>query len=255
MRKLLTIILSLLMTLFIGAMTACENSSFEETQVSNIFLSKTELELGVGETYTLVATISPNTSNVVLQWTSSDLTVATVKDGKVTALSEGNVVIKVEEPNGLLAVCNVTVKMKTGKLTGDVSYKYNNYVGNKPDTGAQVILVSKKVKSLPDNVGYGIMKDAGEGVYSIKVDGSGKYTFDRLPIGEYYVVIISRNTNENMDYVTGTRSWGDVYLLFSETGKEKALSTAKVFKTRTTTITIEYGETTTYSYDFGITWV
>lgn len=198
MRKLLTIILSVLMVFFMGTMVACgnkgdniesshnnssSNSSTENVKVSNIFLSKTELELGIGESFTLIATISPITANVDLQWSSSNETVATVIDGKVTAVSEGSVVIKVEEPNGLLSVCNVTVRIKTGKVTGDVSYKYNNYVGNKPDTGATIFLISKNVKTLPDKIGLGLSSNT-EGVYRTEVDGSGKYTFDRIPVGK-----------------------------------------------------------------------
>lgn len=57
-----------------------------------------------------------------------------------------------------------------------------------------------------------------------------------------------------MDYVTGIGSWGDVYLLFSEKGQENALLTAKINKTRTHKISIVDGDTTTYSYDFGITY-
>lgn len=257
MKKLLTIIISVVLSVLaistIGLIIARKSCNSKSTQVSNIFLSKTTLELGVGETFNLVATISPNTADATLLWSSSNPNVATVTNGKVTAISKGYTVIKVEAPNGLLTVCNVTVIIKTGKLTGDVSYKYNNYIGNKPDTGTLVILISKNVKRLPDDIDE-IFTNKCEKVYCTEVDGSGKYVFDKIPIGEYFLVLISKNTNDDYFSVKGKDSWGNAYLLFSEKGKKSAENFAKMRKTRNTTITIENGETVTYSYDFGITY-
>ena len=233
-----------------------EKETEKKPEVNNIFLSKSELSLGIGETVNLIATVSPGNVETTLTWSSSDDFVVEVNDqGKVTAKSEGDAVIKVEAPNGVLAVCNVTVKIKTGKVTGTVTYKYNNYVGNKADTGALVILVSKSVTSLPDSLGLGLISGLPEGCYGKKVDGSGNYTFDNVPTGEYYLIIVSKNTNENMDRVTGYGSWGGAYSLFSDEGKENALLHAKLHKTRTTSITVLDGQTTTYSYDFGITYI
>ena len=233
-----------------------EKETEKRIEVNNIFLSKGELTLGIGETANLIATVSPGNVETTLMWSSSDDSVAEVSNqGEVTAKSEGDAVIKVEAPSGVLAVCNVTVKIKTGKVTGTVTYKYNDYVGNKADTGAKVILVSKSVTSLPDSLGLGMISELPEGCYGKKVDGSGNYTFDNVPTGEYYLIIISANTNENMDRVTGYNSWGGTYSLFSDKGKEHALRNAKLFKTRTTSITVSDGQTTTYSYDFGITYI
>lgn len=146
---------------------------------------------------------------------------------------------------------------KTGTVTGEVTWLYNNFIGNKPDKGAPVILISTKVKSLPDRLGYGISLenlDLPEGVYTTTVTGTGNYTFDNVPIGDYYLVIISNNTNEKTDQVTGSGSWGEAYALFSEQGQEYALTTAKLHKTRSTKIKVSDGETTNYSYDFGMTY-
>jgi uncharacterized protein YcfL len=232
--KLLSAILALclVLTLFVACSSDPTNNVNQGQQtgkVNNIFLSKSELTLGVGETTNLIATVSPGNVETTLMWSSSDDSVAEVSNqGEVTAKSEGDAVIKVEAPNGVLAVCNVTVKIKTGKVTGTVTYKYNNYVGNKADTGALVILVSKSVTSLPDSLGLGMISELPEGCYGKKVDGSGNYTFDNVPTGEYYLIIISANTNENMDRVTGYNSWGGTYSLFSDKGKEHALRNAKL---------------------------
>ena len=234
-----------------------EKETEKKPEVNNIFLSKSELTLGIGEIANLIATVSPGNVEAILTWSSSNDSVAEVSDqGKVTAKSEGDAVIKAEAPNGILAVCNVTVKIKTGRVTGTITYKYNDYVGNKADTGATVILVSKSVTSLPDSVGIGMTVELPDGCYGKTVDGSGNYTFDNVPIGEYYLIIISKNTNpnKNLGHEFYSYCWGGVYSLFSETGKEYALNYAKYYNTWTPSITVLDGQTTTYSYDFGITY-
>ena len=225
-------------------------------EINNIFLSKSELMLGIGETANLVATVSPGNVETTLTWSSSDASVAEVSDqGKVTAKSEGDAVIKVEAPNGVLDVCNVTVKIKTGSISGNVTYKYNNYVGNKPDTGTVVFLISKKVTSLPDSMGYGWTWDVDdyEGVYATKVDGSGNYILNDIPVGEYYIVLISENTNSGK-LNAGATYWGPVYRMFSKEGKERADNQAFMSKIKYESVTISDGKTTSFSHDFGITY-
>jgi len=228
----------------------------KKPEINNIFLSKSELTLGIGETANLIATVSPGNVEMTLTWSSSDDSIAEVNNqGEVTAKSEGDAVIKVEAPNGVLAVCNVTVKIKTGSISGNVTYKYNNYVGNKPDTGTVVFLISKKVTSLPDSMGYGWTRDVDdyEGVYATEVDGSGNYILNDIPVGEYYIVLISENTNTGKQNA-GAMYWGPVYNMFSEEGKERADSQAFMSKIEYESVTISEGKTTSFSHDFGITY-
>lgn len=236
--------------------TEKEEQTLAKIEVNNIFLSKSELTLGVGETASLIATISPSNAENTLTWSSSNDDVASVDDnGTISAKSAGDVVIKVEADNGILAVCTVTVKVKTGSVTGNVTYKYNNYVGNKPDTGTEVILVSTSITSLPDHIAAVVkMNSLPEGCFYTKVDGSGNYTINNVPVGEYYIVLLSANTNENRNSVSGYLSWGKVYGMFSKEGQESALVMARIYKTRTSKITVYEDQTTTYSYDFGITY-
>ena len=234
-----------------------ENQTEKSPEVNNIFLSKSELSIGVGEIANLTATVSPGNVKTTLTWSSSDNSVAEVNSqGQVTAKAEGDAVIKVEAPNGVLAVCNVTVKIKTGSISGNVTYKYNNYVGNKPDTGTVVFLISKKVTSLPDSMGYGWTWDVDdyEGIYATEVDGSGNYILNDIPVGEYYIVLISENTNTG-ESNAGVRYWGaSLYYKFSEEGRKYADSLAFLSKIETESVTISDGKTTSFSHDFGITW-
>ena len=81
--------------------------------VSFITLDKFIAEVVRGETVTLTATVSPvDADNTALAWSSSDETVATVKDGVVTTLKAGEAVITATTTDGrnLSAACMVTVK-------------------------------------------------------------------------------------------------------------------------------------------------
>ena len=58
----------------------------EIIEVTSISLNQTSLTLEVGENYTLTATVLPaNATDKSVTWSSSELSVATVKNGKVTA--------------------------------------------------------------------------------------------------------------------------------------------------------------------------
>lgn len=88
-------------------------------QKSSIKLSKNSLTLSMADvrTYTLKVVKAESTSK--LKWKSSDNSVATVKNGKVTAKGTGTAKITVSA-NGVTATCKVNVKdtaVKTVKLS------------------------------------------------------------------------------------------------------------------------------------------
>lgn len=77
-----------------------------------ITLDQTEVEVPIGETFTLTATISPdNTTDNTVTWASSDPEVATVEDGVVTCVGVGEAIITATTTNGLTATCTVKVQM------------------------------------------------------------------------------------------------------------------------------------------------
>ena len=73
------------------------------------------LDMAVGQTHQLKAVVTPEGAVAEdVQWTSSKESVATVKDGIVTAVSEGKAVIAVSCNGGkLTAECEVTVSKQT----------------------------------------------------------------------------------------------------------------------------------------------
>lgn len=85
--------------------------SSKDINVSEVSITPETLSLKIGESGTLTATVSPeNATNKKLNWTSSAEAVATVADGVVTAVAEGESIITVtSEDGGKTATCNVTV--------------------------------------------------------------------------------------------------------------------------------------------------
>ena len=89
--------------------------------VTGVSLDRTSLSLTEGETYSLVATVTPsNATNKSVTWSSNNTPVATVSSsGVVTAKAAGSATITVKTADGTkTATCAVTVKAKTISVTG-----------------------------------------------------------------------------------------------------------------------------------------
>lgn len=92
--------------------------------VTGVSVSPTNMTLEVGKTSTITATVSPdNATNKNVNWTSSNTSVATVSDGVVTAVAEGNATITATTVSGgYTASCTVKVvgKYPEGTFVNDV---------------------------------------------------------------------------------------------------------------------------------------
>ena len=87
--------------------------------VTSITLDKTSLSMQVGETETLTATIKPDdATDKTVVWTSSDGSVASVSNGKITALKSGKATITAKSGT-CSAECMVTVSVNTESITLD----------------------------------------------------------------------------------------------------------------------------------------
>jgi len=75
----------------------------------SITLNASTTNLYEGETKTLKAEIQPSDSTESISWTTSDSSVATVKDGIVTAVKEGTATITAYTESGKTATCFVSV--------------------------------------------------------------------------------------------------------------------------------------------------
>lgn len=80
-------------------------------KVTSVAVSPTSLNLEVGQTGTLTATVKPdNATNKTVTWTTSNDKVATVVNGVVTAVGKGTATITAAA-DGKTAACTVTVKV------------------------------------------------------------------------------------------------------------------------------------------------
>jgi hypothetical protein len=94
--------------------------------------------------------------------------------------------------NILMLICisaiAVSCSKGTGSITGNVYWKYNDYVGNKPDAGTEVRLFSTSDTSFHQKT---------------ECDIKGDFKFDNVPVGDYILVFDSENTNDRASsYIT-----------------------------------------------------
>lgn len=106
-----------------GNEVACEavNGSItlkaKTVAVTSVAVSPKTLNLEVGQTGTLTATVKPdNATNKTVTWTTSNDKVATVANGVVTAVGKGTATITAAA-DGKTATCTVTVKVPAHKHT------------------------------------------------------------------------------------------------------------------------------------------
>ncbi len=103
-----------------------------------ISLNKTALDLEIGNNADLEAVIaSDKIKGAPLVWTSSDVGVASVNGGTVTAVSAGTAVITVSAGEGYSASCAVSVTARTGEAAYSVTE-----IDAAPDGGGLLIKVT-----------------------------------------------------------------------------------------------------------------
>lgn len=90
------------------------NGGTQTVAVTGVTLNKNELTLEIGGEETLTATVAPdNATDKTVTWSSSAPTIATVANGKVTAVAEGTATITATTANNKTATCAVTVNAAT----------------------------------------------------------------------------------------------------------------------------------------------
>ena len=107
------------------ALPACDNDEpgdnggAQTVAIESVTLDKNELTLNVGDEEMLTATVSPDdATDKTVTWSSDNTAVATVANGKVTAVSAGTATITAKA-GGKSATCTVTVN---SALTEDTDF-------------------------------------------------------------------------------------------------------------------------------------
>lgn len=101
-------VLGAALALSLAAFAACDQETEEQVAATGITLSAETLDLTVGETETLTATVEPADSTDTVEWSTDDGAVATVSDGVVTAVAAGTATITATAGDAS-ASCTVTV--------------------------------------------------------------------------------------------------------------------------------------------------
>ena len=173
----------------------------KEIPVTKVTLNKKSTTLEIGKTETLTAKVIPtNATNTKVTWTSSNDSVATVSNGKVTAKKAGSTTIIVKtEDGGMTASCTVTVKEKEPDAAKPIVpsssvYKYEGstfkyYVTSTNRYYLTYIWMQdpyNQIKKLDANTAkYGkVLKDS---------EITGSYTLQRTSVGEMMNGYISHN--------------------------------------------------------------
>ena len=95
------------------------------TAPTGITLSKSTTNLVVGHSTTVTAAVTPSTaSNKTVSWTSSDTSIATVSNGRITAVGGGTATVTAKTSNGLTAT--VTVKVTVPVISISLSRERAN---------------------------------------------------------------------------------------------------------------------------------
>lgn len=118
----------------------------EDIAVKSISLNKTLINLEIGETYILTATISPSdATNTIIIWSSDNEAVATIEEGKITAKSEGTATITATTKDGdYTATCKVTVTKKditSASMPGNKEQDNTLADGELPKTGSLTYII------------------------------------------------------------------------------------------------------------------
>lgn len=164
----------LAMTNFIGCKNDDDDDGDETVAVTEVKITSTVTEVTVGKTITLKAEVLPaDATNKTVTWTSSDATVATVKDGVVTGVKAGEATITASA-GGKNATVKVTVKAaatsggETGGETGTTTGFENTYwVLEEEVSDVSGIKITLK------NIVYTYIKDSTNGtIYFANIDSA-----------------------------------------------------------------------------------
>ncbi|MBQ4069235.1 MAG: Ig-like domain-containing protein [Lachnospiraceae bacterium] len=151
--------------------------------------------LGEGEAYQLTAVFEADTEEKI-SWSSLDNTVATVKDGVITAKGKGSTVIVGRTSSGSQAVCCVTVEDANIKSKG-ISFINSKHV---LEIGEKLMVIPQVSIMLRDNK----IRWSVSGKNVAKVDSKGVVT--ALAPGRAKIIVTDTKTGKSASYYVYVRN-------------------------------------------------
>ena len=162
------------------------NNTTAKPTPTSIKIQPTTISLGAGESCTLTKSVYPSNASTSYTWSSSNTSVATVSNGKVTAKKSGTAYITVKTSNGKTAQCKVTVKpaptsVKTNptSVTLGVGEKYT--ISENTNSGSYANAANLKWST------------SNSGVATVAKGSANKATITARGIGTAYIKITLYN--------------------------------------------------------------
>lgn len=214
---------------------------------TDITLNKDTLTIARGETATLTATVEPADTTDNVAWSSADNTIATVKDGVVTAVGQGETTITATCGNQT-ATCKVIVNKAT--LTGEVTISGDAVFG---------VTLTAEYKGNADNVEYTWYREGKE----MPVGTKNIYTITEGDIGKALTVWVSDTDNFNgMKKATTAKvekATQDAPAVPVIEAKENVITVTNVdpdaeYMLMGDVTDFEFGKATTFNVNYGMTY-
>ena len=174
--------------------------------VESVTLNKTELTLEPSGTETLIATVKPdNATDKSVTWTTSNAEIATVADGKVTAVKEGEAIITAKAGDKQ-ATCKVTVK-KSAVPVQSVTLNRTSVTLEEGQTTTLTATISPNdadeqtvtwstSNSAAATVSNGVVTAVAEGTAVIKASVGGKEASCTVTVKKSVVAVTSVTLNK-----------------------------------------------------------
>lgn len=216
--------------------------------VTGVQLDKETLDLHVGDTATLTATVEPyNAANKKVTWSSSDETVATVdENGNVTAVAAGTAVITVATADGnKTATCQVTItEIKTEKFV----------LTDKLEAGGEYLIVRDGTVGSADSRA---LKNPGGSTSGVQISATNGKTTVTVQEGNYIEtadedIVWTATENGEGFYLTNNGDYLEVYQQKLDVFKGEAKQPARYWKYEDSQLTHIGGGSPYYvTYDSG----
>lgn len=147
--------------------------------ITGVSLDPSSKTLVVNEEFTLQATVTPADADQSVTWSSSDETVASVKNGRVKALKAGKATITATaSDNEHYAICEVTVSVPTGieeLLTSNRVQARDGYIMIEPVTTVETLITDMTGRIIyHDRITDKVQISVSEGLYLVRLSNNQK---------------------------------------------------------------------------------
>ncbi len=158
----------------------------ETISVTGISLDVSSLELTIGDTYRLIATLTPsNASDKTITWKSSDESVASIDNGLLTALKVGSASITATA-GSYNATCEVEVKDNTPSVVNVTGISVDEEIFLLKGNNAQLHYYISPSNATNKNVSW---KSSNNSIASVSDVG----LVSAHEVGQAYISVISEN--------------------------------------------------------------